>query len=83
MKFLANIAPKFFHSRDLAPQSSGARLGRQAQLPVNPGFEAIDPSIRPVAASRPSAEIMLVFPKNRGRKAQVEDEKTVAGHWAY
>jgi hypothetical protein len=80
MRFLSNLAPNFFSSRN---ESTGLRLGRQAQLPVHPDFEAIDPSIRPVGGTSAASGEIKVFPKSEGFSAQSESDDSVAAHWAY
>ena len=80
MRFLTNLAPSLFSTRNDSP---GLRLGRQAQLPVHPDFEAIDPSIRPVGSANASSGEVKVFPKSEGFSAQGETDDSVAAHWAY
>ncbi|MDX1400312.1 MAG: hypothetical protein R3245_00175 [Kiloniellales bacterium] len=83
MKFLSNLAPKLFLTFGSEDNGLGTRLGRQAQIPVLPEFEAIDPSIRPVAAGPHDAEVPLIFPKAKSKGGDLKDAETVAGHWAY
>ncbi|HMB77329.1 MAG TPA: hypothetical protein VKN76_13075 [Kiloniellaceae bacterium] len=63
-----------------AASRKGGRLGRQAQLPVAPGFEEISPVIAPLskatACGGGEAPVLLLDPSD-------EDGDSVAAFWAY
>ena len=81
MKFLSNLAPRIFPARDSAAPT---RLGRQAELSVNPRFVAIDPSIRPIATrSGESSNLVALAKSETGARPRDGDGSAAAGHWAY
>ena len=57
-------------------------LGRQAQTPVRPGFEAIPPEVRPVGDRKPVAQAAEP-PDPAARPDDGDDAGSVAAFWAY
>jgi len=62
------------------PSSRGQRLGRQAQLAVQPGFEEINPAIAPL--SKATASVADGAPLSLGGLGEGPEE-CVAAFWAY
>jgi hypothetical protein len=63
-----------------AAPRKGERLGRQAQVPVAPGFEEISPVIAPLSKATAFAAdqgpVILIDPSD-------ESSDSVAAYWAY